>query len=187
MDDDLKFGEDRGRSFSDLVPLFRLRRTPARVPLLRLVRQVGPGDVEHLYTASRLECDAATEHHGYALKDVVCAITDLPVTGSVPLVRLWHVEFRRHSLTAHPANLAAAHARRMYIREGVAGHVFLTDGQPGTVPLYALVHRARYAHLYTTDEAERDAAVAAGAEALGIACWVYPAEAQPEDKEGDRG
>ena len=54
--------------------------------------------------------------------------------------------------------------------------MFGGDGYAGTVPFYALVHRTSGAHRYRTSAAERNAAVATGSEALGIACRVYPGE-----------
>ena len=178
MDDAFGFSDDQDPRFPERVPLFRLWRTPALVPLLHLQREVGPGDVEHFYTASPEERDEAIRHHRYVLAGVACLVHGRPAAGSVPLFRLWHAPTRHHAFTTDPANVSAARALGTFHYDGVAAYVFPNPvSSAGTVPLHALVHRARYAHLYTTDEAERDAAVAAGAEALGIACWVYPAEA----------
>ncbi|MBA3644133.1 MAG: hypothetical protein H0W59_08725 [Chloroflexia bacterium] len=176
MDNQFGFINPASERAPTRVPLFRLRRVPTRIPLFRLRRMVGPTVVEHFYTSSVEEHREAMYHHGYELEGVIGLIYSGAAPGTDPLVRLWHQPSRRHSLTAHPENLAAAVATGTYQHEGVAGYVFNTPNRPGTIPLYALVSRATNAHLYTTEPAERDAALAAGYEALGIACWVYPVQ-----------
>ena len=177
MDESFSFTFSQPRA-PEKAPLFRLRRpfVPV-VPLMRLRREIGPGVFERFYTVSIEERDQAVARYGYVTEGIACNLHPEPMPGSVPLTRLWHGPSCRHSYTAQAENLDAALALGTYRHEGVTGHVFPTEGRAGTVPLHVLVDRASNAHLYTTDAAERDAEVAAGAEALGVACWVYPAEA----------
>lgn len=150
---------------------------PKRVPLYRM-RRVDPGGrVVRFYTASADERRAVAASDGFEVETVTGIVYDGPAPGTRPLARLWHHPSRVHSYTVVPENLSAALARGTYRHEGAVAHVFATNGEPGTVPLHALVHRPTNAHLYTVDPAERDAELAAGYEALGVACWVHPADA----------
>ncbi len=157
------------------------QRPPGRTPIYRVRRSFRSGRVDRFYTASLAERDDAVARHGYEPEGVACEGFDRPAPGTVPLIRLWHRPSRQHAFTVVPDNLRGALARGTCRNEGVAAYVFGTAREPGTVPLHALVHRPTNAHLYTADPEERDAALATGYEALGVACWVYPAETEGAD------
>lgn len=153
---------------------------PQRVPLYRVRRSFRSGRVDRFYTASVAERDEVVANQGYEPEGIACVVFDRSEPGSVPLSRLWHEPSRQHSFTVVPTVLRAALERGTYRDHGVVAYVFGDNRRPGTVPLYALVHRPTNAHLYTIDAAERDAALAEGYEALGISCWVFPAEVEGE-------
>ena len=145
------------------------------MPLHRL-RRVAAGRVDRLYTISDAERAAAIARYGCEPEGVAGLVYDGQAPGTVPWFRLWHGPSQTHAYTAVPSVLARAVAAGTYRAEGAACYVFdRPDPAGATVPLYALARRATHEHLYTADPAERDAAIAAGYEALGISCWLDPA------------
>lgn len=144
---------------------------PARVPLFRLRKEVAPGVVDRVYTASEADRDEAVARWGYEPEGVAGAVLDRPGPGTVPLYRLWHGPTRCHAYTVLPEARAAALGTGEWRDEGIAGHVWPDDPAGRRRPLYALAHPDG-AHLYTADPAEAEAAGADGYALLGVGCWL---------------
>jgi hypothetical protein len=168
MADDFQFAFDR-LGVPEPVPLYRLQRTDPE------------GAVHRFYTASAQERSQAVALHGYEPEGVACRLLDRAAPGTAPLFRLWHAPSGQHSFTLRLDDLRDALAQPGYRCEGVMAHAFATDRHPGTVPLWALHHRPTNAHLYTAAVEERDAALAAGFDPLGVACWVFPAAGSADE------
>lgn len=123
-------------------------RRAGLAPLYRLYdRRRG----DHLYTASAAERGAMLAA-GWHDEGVACRVVDRPEPGLAPLLRLFHPSAHDHAYEELP--LVALYA--------------------GVVPLFALFRRATVDHFYTTSREERAAALAAGWDDEGVACFVAP-------------
>jgi len=126
---------------------------------------------DHFYTTSVSE-PANAVASGYRWEGIAAYLSPGPLSGWVPLYRLWSSSGSDHFYTTSAGERDSAVARSGYVYEGVAGYVSPTPST-GLVPLYRLWSRSGSDHFYTTSAAERDSAVArSGYVSEGVAGYV---------------
>jgi hypothetical protein len=124
---------------------------------------------DHFYTTSVSE-PANAVASGYRWEGIAAYISPGPVSGWVPLYRLWSSSGSDHFYTTSAGERDSA-AAGGYSYEGVAGYVSPTPGT-GLIPLYRLWSSSGSDHFYTTSAGERDSAAANGYVYEGVAGYV---------------
>ena len=131
----------------------------------------GGSGSDHFYTTNVAE-PANAMASGYRWEGIAAYISPGPISGWVPLYRLWSGSGSDHFYTTNASERDSAVTRSGYGYEGVAGYVSPTPGT-GLVALYRLWNGSAGDHFYTTSAAERDAAVArSGYVYEGVAAYV---------------
>jgi hypothetical protein len=154
---------------------------PGSDPLFRLSRA---SDGDHLYTTSAAERDAAVAQYGYVAEGITGYVLVAQQAGTSPLFRLSRPAteplFRlnsprgQHLYTTSALERDQAVQTYHYTFEGITGYLY--PGQvPGTLPLFRLSFEG--IHLYVTDKAQRDNAIAYGWTDEGITGYVFSAAA----------
>ncbi|MBI2389193.1 MAG: hypothetical protein HYV09_06215 [Deltaproteobacteria bacterium] len=120
---------------------------------------------EHFYTDSSVEaacCGFTVENLNYFY------LYAAPAPDTAPFHRCFHPTAKRHFYSTS----ATCEAWGASTLESVIGYIG-TKETCGSVPLYRLYGATSNDHLYTTDPAERSAAIAAGWKDEGTAGWVW--------------
>jgi len=124
---------------------------------------------DHFYTTSVSE-PANAAASGYRWEGIAAYLSPGPVSGWVPLYRLWSTSGSDHFYTTSAGERDSA-AANGYVYEGMAGYVS-TAPSTSLVPLYRLWSSSGSDHFYTTSVGERDSAAANGYVYEGVAGYV---------------
>lgn len=113
------------------------------------------------------------ETQGFTREGATGLVFPSPVTGTVPLYRLYNATIFDHFYTISAAGVDFAVQVAGYTLEGVAGYVYPSP-QCGAVPLYRMYSAQQTDHFYTTSITERDSAIKGGYSGEGIDGYIIP-------------
>ncbi|KAJ6529122.1 hypothetical protein DFH09DRAFT_934859 [Mycena vulgaris] len=135
---------------------------------------------DHFYTNNKGEADVVLGGQ-FVSEGIAALVFPGPIPGGHPITRLLNLEAQDHMLSGDPADIQnALSLGYMSETDDFADPIYMYSTQVcGSVPMFRLYSATATDHFYTTDAAERDAAIAGDSAYVdeGALGYVLPADA----------